>query len=351
MPLTRREALASGAAAGALLGAPAGAAEPPLDAVSRWTLWYRQAAETWVEALPVGSGRLGAMVYGGTDSERLQLNEDTLWGGGPYDPSRPEALAALPEVRRLIWERRWTEAEALAQAQMMARPIRQMAYQTLGELLIEAEGAPADVSAYRRWLDLDAAEAVAEWRAGTRHWRRTVYASPADQVLVVTLVSDGPIALSLRFSRAGGSVRDASLWLTGRNSAQNGVVGALAYAACLRPLGPGIAASADGERLRLRAERRLTLLVAARTSWRDRAHADRDPVALVEADLAAAARLPEARLRERHRAAHRRLFRAFDLDLGADPFPGTPTDTRIRYSYEQGHDDPYLAGLYVQYAR
>ena len=133
--LTRREALATSA----LIAAP-GAAAPAAapDTASRWTLWYRQPAEQWVEALPVGNGRLGAMVHGGTGKERLQLNEDSLWGGGPYDPSRPEALAALPEVRRLLWEKRWTDAQALAQAQMMAKPIRQMSYQTIGDPKNEA---------------------------------------------------------------------------------------------------------------------------------------------------------------------------------------------------------------------
>ena len=106
--LTRREALATGAAASALIAAP-GAAAPAAapDSASPWTLWYRQPAEQWVEALPVGNGRLGAMVHGGTGKERLQLNEDSLWGGGPYDPSRPEALAAFTGETR-------TDASAVA---------------------------------------------------------------------------------------------------------------------------------------------------------------------------------------------------------------------------------------------
>ena len=350
--LTRREALATGAAASALIAAP-GAAAPAAapDTASRWTLWYRQPAEQWVEALPVGNGRLGAMVHGGTGKERLQLNEDSLWGGGPYDPSRPEALAALPEVRRLLWEKRWTDAQALAQAQMMAKPIRQMSYQTLGELLIEHDGEPAEDVDYRRWLDLDAAETVSAWRAGGRGWRRTVYASAADQAIVVELESDGPIALSLHFSRGGGAARGSTLWLNGRNTGQHGIAGALAFAAAVRPVGPTVSARADGDRLRVTADRRLTLLIAARTAYRDWRNVDGDPVALVEADLARAARTGDAERRERHRAEHRRLFRGFDIDLGPDPFPGRPTDARIRYSHEQGHDDPFLAALYVQYGR
>src|SRR3954447_20436493 len=87
------------------------------------TLWYRQPASQWVEALPIGNGRLAAMVFGGTSEERLQLNEDTLWSGGPYDPSNPAALAALPRVRELIFKRDYAAAQTLVGEQMMARPL------------------------------------------------------------------------------------------------------------------------------------------------------------------------------------------------------------------------------------
>src|SRR5687767_15918894 len=98
----------------------------------RYKLWYTQPAGHWNEALPVGNGRLGAMVFGGTSSERLQLNEDTLFAGGPYDPSNPDALAALPEARRLILEGRYQEANDLIGARMMGRPAKQMPYQPVG---------------------------------------------------------------------------------------------------------------------------------------------------------------------------------------------------------------------------
>ena len=89
-------------------------------------LWYRQPAAAWTEALPIGNGRLGAMVFGGVDQERFQLNEDTLWAGGPYDPSHTNALAALPEVRQLIFEGKYDEADRLTKRELMARPLGQM---------------------------------------------------------------------------------------------------------------------------------------------------------------------------------------------------------------------------------
>src|SRR3954470_20267866 len=99
-------------------------------------LWYPRPAEAWTEALPIGNGRLGAMVFGGVEKERLQLNEDTLWAGGPYDPSHGDALTALPTVRRLIFEGNYADAQKLANTDMLSRPPRQMQYQTAGDLFL-----------------------------------------------------------------------------------------------------------------------------------------------------------------------------------------------------------------------
>ncbi|HEX4120992.1 MAG TPA: glycoside hydrolase family 95 protein, partial [Verrucomicrobiae bacterium] len=120
------------------------------------TLWYRGPAIKWTEALPIGNGRLGAMIFGGVEEERLQLNEDTLYAGGPYDPSNPDALSALPEVRRLIFAGDYAAAQDLAGKKMMAHPLREMPYEPVGDLLLSFHdtNSPSD---YRRELDLDTA--------------------------------------------------------------------------------------------------------------------------------------------------------------------------------------------------
>ena len=174
-------------------------------------LWYEQPAREWTEALPVGNGRIGAMVFGGIAQERLQLNEDTLWAGGPYDPVNPEASGALAEVRRLIFADRWAEAEALANARLMAKPIAQMPYQTVGDLMI-------DIARRGGLLRTIGARSISTRRSPRRAFApaqpgsaREVVASPADQVIAVRLSADRPGAI------------DADVWF---RTPQPGAVGA-----------------------------------------------------------------------------------------------------------------------------
>ena len=131
------------------------------------TLWYRQPANEWVEALPIGNGRLAGMVFGGIEHERLQLNEDTLWAGGPYDPANPQALDALPIARRLIFAGKYGEAHALVADKMLGRPVRQMPFQPVGDLLLTFPAA-VNVDGYRRELDLDTAVARVTYGADGR---------------------------------------------------------------------------------------------------------------------------------------------------------------------------------------
>ena len=163
------------------------------------SLWYRRPAKQWTEALAIGNGRMGGMVFGGVDHERIQLNEDTLWAGGPYDPSNPEALAALPEVRKLVFEGKYVEARNLIGEKMMARPMREMAYETVGDLLLEFPGF-SSVKNYRRSLNLDTAVASVEFEADGVKYTRQMFASAVDQVIVVRLAADKPGKISFTAS-------------------------------------------------------------------------------------------------------------------------------------------------------
>ncbi|HSX64451.1 MAG TPA: glycoside hydrolase family 95 protein, partial [Pseudoxanthomonas sp.] len=190
--LRRRGLLQAAACASLLAHLPALAARSSsasTTAAEALKLWYRLPARQWVDALPLGNGRFGAMVWGGTSRERLQLNEDTLFAGAPYDANPEDALPALAEVRQLIFEGRYIEAEALANQKLMSKPVRQMPYQALGDVWLDLDGI-GDVSGYRRELDLDTAIAVTEFRSGDTTYRRETFISPVDQCLVLRLSAD-----------------------------------------------------------------------------------------------------------------------------------------------------------------
>jgi alpha-L-fucosidase 2 len=187
----------------------AAVAQPPAEPLS---LWYRQPAKQWVEALPVGNGRLGAMVFGGVAQERLQLNEDTLWAGGPYDPANPNALEALPKVRELIFAGKYREAQNLISQKMMAKPLTQMPYQCVGDLLLDFPDANG-VTDYRRDLNLDTAMATVGYTIDGVRYTREVFSSPVDQVIVVRLTADKPgkVAFTRRHEDAAEGVRDGGI--------------------------------------------------------------------------------------------------------------------------------------------
>jgi alpha-L-fucosidase 2 len=355
MSASRREFLAAipGALQGAAAlpsGARADAAPAPL------TLWYRKPAGQWTEALPIGNGRLGAMVFGGVSAERLQLNEDTLWSGAPTDWNNPGAKDALPEVRRLVFAGKYGEADKLCRK--MQGPYNQ-SYQPMADLHLTFEG-DTEPSAYRRELDLDSAIA----RVANAGREREAFVSAPDQVLVVRL--SGPVTFTATLSSPLHATVAASggdtLRLTGKapshvdpnyKRSANPVIyddaegQGMRFEAALRVIVDGGAVRAEGESLRVENANSATLLLAAATGYRGFDHAPDLPAADLAArcrkTLDAAAAKPYAKLREEHVAAHRQLFRRVALDLGAAP--DLPTDERLAKA------DPSLAALYFQYGR
>jgi alpha-L-fucosidase 2 len=363
--------------------APRGAAPPsgpvtsappatPALAADPFLLWYDAPAAAWVEALPIGSGRLGAMVFGGVASERLQLNEDTLWAGGPYDPTNPDALAALPEIRRLIFAGKYRDAHDLAKARMMARPLTQMPYQMPCDLVLSfparahANAADAPIDGYRRELRLDTAIARTRFASGGATFTRDAFASAADQVIAVRLTCDRPgrIAFDLTLRSPQGARTDANpatpatattattptmLVMRGTNRGAAGIAGALAFDVRVGvDLAGGTSAAHDGV-LSVRGADSATVLVAVATSYRSFRDTTGDPGAVTARQVAGAQQKGYERLRADHIAEHQRLYGRVSIDLGVTDASQRPTDERIRRSTET--DDPQLAALYFQYGR
>lgn len=316
-------------------------------------LWYTAPAQRWTEALPVGNGRLGAMVFGGVALERLQLNEDTLWAGGPYDPVNPKARAALPEVRALIFAGEYRQAASLIADSVMATPLGQMPYQTVGNLVLRFPGADAAAD-YRRELDIDSAVASVSFELDGVRYTREVFASVPDAVIVVRLTADAPGRLSFSagmntpMAARVETEDDATLVMTGTGGSHNGVEGQLGCEARVRVLTDG-RHTADAGEIVVRDASEATLLIAVATSFVRFDDVSGDPERITRAQIAAAAAKSYAELRAAHVADYRALFRRVDLDLGWTEAARLPTNERI--ANFAGGKDPQLAALYYQFGR
>jgi alpha-L-fucosidase 2 len=326
------------------------AAENP----SPLTLWYRAPATNWTSALPVGNGRLGAMIFGGAGCEHLQLNEDTLWAGGPYDPDNTNALAALPEVRQLIFAGKYDAAASLVASNMMARPVRQMPYETVGDLFLQFP-TNAAVENYRRDLDLDTAVATVSYSVNGVQFKREIFSSPADQVIVIHLTADKPGQIS--FSAAMNTPQTATtktenadtLVMSGVNGEAYGVKGALKFQSRVRVLVDGGKTFAGSDDISVSNADSATLLIAVATSYKNYHDVSGNPEAITKKQIAVASKKSFDDLLAAHVAAHQKLFRRVQLTLDTDEALNLPTDERIQ-NFANGND-PQLAALYFQFAR
>lgn len=334
-------------------------------------LWYRQPATQWVEALPVGNGRLGAMVFGGVATERLQLNEDTLWSGPTLTWNTPDAQAALPAVREAIFAGDYVEADRRAKALQGAFT---QSYQPLGDLHLHfAHG--DSTTAYRRDLDLDSATATTQYTVDGVTYTRTVFASTPDQVIVMRLTCDQPgkLTFTARLSsllRHGVSAADrATLLLTGKCPAHvepsyRPIEPAIIYAE--EESGPGLNFTAaltavptsgtvhtDGAGLHVANADAVTLYLTAASGFTDfdqiPGRSGAEVAATVQAALRVVAGKAYEELLAAHLADHQALFRRVELDLGVTAAAAWPTNERIR-AFQQG-DDPHLIALLFQYGR
>ncbi|RME95544.1 MAG: glycoside hydrolase family 95 protein [Verrucomicrobia bacterium] len=309
-------------------------------------LWYQQPARDWEkQALPVGNGRLGAMVFGQPAEERIQLNEDTLWSGGPRDCNNPEALAHLDEVRQLLFAGKPGEAFRLAKRYLMGKPMTLRPYQTLGDLRLTFPG-HENFTDYRRELDLETGLMRIRYRVGGVEYTREIFASHPDQVLVIRLTSSAPDGLTFfatltRPERVELSVADGNVLIMDGNL--DGGEG-LDFRAALRVVNEGGRVFAPGRRLEVRGARSATLLLGAATSFGGR---DAATDARRSVDLAAAKSYDA--LKAAHVRDYQALYGRVRLDLGG-PASYLPTDQRLQ-RVREGWPDPGLEALLFQYGR
>ena len=360
-----------------VLACVAAAPAPPLQAppAAPTLIWYGQPAAAFEEALPLGDGRTGAMVFGAPASDRFLLNDSTLWTGGPVDPAvNPEAVTWLPKVREALFKGDYRTATELTR-KLQGRFSE--SYAPLGDLYLDAPSlAGAAVTSYRRELDLATAVARTTFRAGPVLFTREAFVSHPDRVLVIRLAASQPgaLAFALRFEsqlRHETTVAESGdLTLSGRAPvhAEPNYRGAIKdpivydegpdakgmrFAARARVLSTDGRVERGASAVSVSGAREALIAIAVDTSFagfdRDPARGP-DPVRAVTARLDRLAGRPYSALRVAHVRDFAALFDRVALDLGRGPEDDRPTDVRLR-GYAGGAADPALEALYFQFGR
>ena len=369
---TRREfILQSAALAGSMLAArslPLLGETVRQQAANPMQLWYTKPASQWVEALPIGNGRLGAMVFGGIERERLQLNEDTLWSGGPKDWNNPKAPAVLAEVRRLIASGQYVEADKAAKG--MQGPFTQ-SYLPMGNLYLAFEHGDSARGGYRRDLDIAQALTQVRYRVGATTYTREIFASRPDQAIVIRLTADKPGMISFTASmdsqlRHSLVPNGDVLELHGRAPSnvdpsyhdrevpvQYDDAEGMTFELHLAATATGGRTWLEGGELHVRGANEVVLRLAAATSFngynRSPVRDGKLPSTIAAAQLRSAGSKSFVALRDAHVADHRALFDRVALEIEQPPAAkDLPTDERL---IAQGAKDAALVSLFFQYGR
>ena len=328
-------------------------------------LHYDHPATRWEEALPLGNGRLGVMVYGGTADEELQLNEETVWGGSPHNNTNPLAAEHLDEIRRFLFEGRNEEAEALCGQYVSAQQANGMPYQTIGSLHLAFEGIDS-VARYSRELSISDALATTHIESSGVTYTREVFTSFTDDVVVVRLTADKRHSLSftasyaspMKGTEAGADLNSATLTLTGRGYDHEGIPGKVQFTTITQFMVKGGATSCTDDTFTVSDANEVTLFISTGTnfaSYRD-VSADCESVAchtLAAVTPARAGAPLGTRTYNQMKASHIKAYRTFfdrvQLSLGISRQALKTIDVRVEEYRE--NNDPQLVELYFQFGR
>lgn len=318
-------------------------------------LWYDEPASKWVEALPVGNGRLGAMVFGVPGDELIQLNENTIWAGSPNNNDNPDALEALPVIRQMIFEGKYNEAQDLVNARVISKKSHGMPYQTAGNLRLKFDDHD-DFTAFYRDLDIERAVATTTYKVGEVSYKREVFSSFSDGVIVIRLTADKPgsIAFKMSMDRPGDvtvkAEADNLLSMSGFTSGFEGVKGdTLAFVVLAKVINEGGELSSDEASVSLANSNSATILVSIGTGFVNYKDISGDAYAQAMEYLGKAEGRDFRAMQKDHTAFYQNLFNRVTLDLGRTDSVKNTTDVRIE-QFRHGND-PSLAALYFQYGR
>lgn len=316
-------------------------------------LWYDSPAKYWEEALPLGNGRLGAMVYGDPVNEEIQLNEETVSAGSPYKNYNSEAKEALPAIRKLIFDGNYAEAQLMAGEKILSRNGFGMPYQTVGSLRLQFEG-QENYTDYRRELDIDKALATTTYRVNNVEYKREVFTSFTDQLVIVRLTASRPGMLT--FTTALTCPQEVEVSVSGKNSiSMRGITkgdhyteGAIRFAADLKLELQGGKSIAKDSVLSVSNATSAVIYIAMATNFVNYKDISADAEKRNRTYLKNAGKNYLKALQE-HIAAYQKYFRRVSLDLGHTSQADKPTDVRVKEFAVS--NDPQLVSLYFQFGR
>ncbi len=327
-------------------------------------LWYDKPAQKWEDALPIGNGRLGAMVFGRNGEERIQLNEETYWSGGPYSTVVKGGYQVLPEIQKLVFEEKYLDAHNLFGRNLMGYPVEQMKYQCLGNLhLFFAK--QDSITNYKRWLDLENGVSGVAYIASGITYQREVFASAPDQVIVIRITADKPRSISFTANLRGERNQTHSnyatdyfrmdpygqdgLVLRGKSADYMGVEGKIRYEARIKAVAEGGSVKTDGVDLIIENADAVTLYFAAATNFVNYKDVSADQHLRVNDNLKVIANKNYSSILSSALEEHKKYFGRVSLQLpnGSNSF--LPTTERLKKI--QTEPDPSMSALSYQFGR
>jgi alpha-L-fucosidase 2 len=327
-------------------------------------LWYKEPASKWEDAMPVGNGRLGAMVYGRHGKEEIQLNEDTYWSGGPYSTVVKGGASKLPEIQKLIFEGKPLEAHKLFGRYMMGYPVEQQKYQSLGniQLVMDEEN---EVNDYKRWLDLSTGVTTVSYKNKGIQYVREVFASVPHNAIFIRISADKPNSISFETELRGvrnpahsnygtdyfrmDTFQHNALKLTGKSTDYMGVEGKIRYEARLRVLNEGGTLSQSTQKIKIEKANSVTLVLIAGTNFINYKDVSGDVSSLLDAMETVWSNIPFENIKKKAIEEHQRLFNRVSISLPSSENSYLPTNERI--SRMDSLSDPSLAALCYQFGR
>jgi alpha-L-fucosidase 2 len=327
-------------------------------------LWYKEPASKWEDAMPVGNGRLGAMVYGRHGKEEIQLNEDTYWSGGPYSTVVKGGASKLPEIQKLIFEGKPLEAHKLFGRYMMGYPVEQQKYQSLGniQLVMDEEN---EVNDYKRWLNLSTGVTTVSYKNKGIQYVREVFASVPHNAIFIRISADKPNSISFETELRGvrnpahsnygtdyfrmDTFQHNALKLTGKSTDYMGVEGKIRYEARLRVLNEGGTLSQSTQKIKIEKANSVTLVLIAGTNFINYKDVSGDVSSLLDAMETVWSNIPFENIKKKAIEEHQRLFNRVSISLPSSENSYLPTNERI--SRMDSLSDPSLAALCYQFGR